>query len=378
VVITVYDADQPVANAGPDQQLCTPTSSTTLQGSAVTFPAVGTWVFTSGTGVLSDPNSPTTTLSGLGVGVITLQWQVDNGPCGPITTDEVTIEVFNNGAAVAEAGEDQDFCSPVTGEVTMFASSPVAPGTGTWTLLSGSGTIADPSSPFTAITGLGIGENRFQWTIDNGACGSTNDVVSLTVYDSTVPPADAGPDQSFCQDIRSTQLDAEPVFSTASGVWTVINPSSGNASITSPGDAGTDVDNLQLLQLPQTVYGFVWTVNNGPFAPGTPCGPTADTMLVVIKDCVTIKVPEAFSPNGDGVNDWLVITNIDSYPNNTFTVFNRWGNKVYETSPYRNLWDGTSQFGAVYGETLPEGTYYYVLDLGNGSDAFTGFIYLRR
>ncbi len=378
VVITVYDADQPAANAGPDQQLCTPTTSTTLQGSGVNFPAVGTWVFVNGTGTLSDPNSPTATLSGLSVGVITLQWQVDNGPCGAITTDEVTIEVFNNGAAIAEAGEDQNFCSPVTGEVTMFASSAVAPGTGTWTLLSGSGTIADPSSPFTAITGLGIGENRFQWTIDNGACGSTSDVVSLTVYDSTVPPADAGPDQSFCQDIRSTQLDAEPVFSTASGVWTVLNPSGGNANISTPGDAGTDVDNLQLLQLPQTVYGFVWTVNNGPFAPGTPCGPTADTMLVVIKDCVTIKVPDAFSPNGDGVNDWLVITNIDSYPNNTFTVFNRWGNKVYEASPYRNQWDGTSQFGSVYGETLPEGTYYYVLDLGNGSDAFTGFIYLRR
>ncbi len=378
VVITVFDANQPGANAGADQQICTPASSVILQGSAVTFPAVGTWVFVSGTGTLSDPNSPTATLSGLGVGSVTLQWQVDNGPCGPVTTDQVNINVFDNGGATALAGPDQDFCSPVTGTVTMFASSPVAPGVGLWTLLSGTGTIAEPSNPFTVITGLGIGENRFQWTIDNGPCGSTNDVVSLTVYDSTVPAANAGPDQEFCQDIGSTQLNAEAVFSTASGVWTVLNPPGGNASIAQPGNADSDVDGFQLIQLPETHYAFIWSVNNGPFPAGSPCGPTADTMMVHIKDCVTVKVPDAFSPNGDGVNDLLVITNIETYPNNRITIFNRWGNKVYEASPYTNQWDGTSQFGTMYGETLPESTYYYVLDLGDGSDAYTGFIYLRR
>ena len=59
-------------------------------------------------------------------------------------------------------------------------------------------------------------------------------------------------------------------------------------------------------------------------------------------------------------------------------MFNRWGNKVYEASPYTNQWDGNSQFGSVFGEKLPESTYYYVLTLGDGSDAYTGFIYLRR
>jgi gliding motility-associated-like protein len=378
VVITLFDEDQPAANAGGDQQICTPTNSVTLQGSVVTFPAVGTWVFVSGTGTLSDPNSPTATLSGLGVGSVTLQWQVDNGPCGAVTTDEVTINVFDNGGAVALAGPDQDFCSPVTGTVTMFASSPVAPGVGQWTLLSGSGTIADPTNPFTVITGLGIGENRFQWTIDNGPCGSTSDEVSLTVYNSTVPPANAGPDQEFCQDIRSTQLNAEAVFSTATGVWSVLDPSGGNAIVSQPNDPESDVEGFQLIQLPTTEYAFIWSVTNGPFPVGSPCGPTADTMMVRIKDCVTVKVPDAFSPNGDGVNDVLVITNIETYPNNRITIFNRWGSKVYEASPYRNQWDGTSQFGAMYGETLPESTYYYVLDLGDGSDARTGFIYLRR
>ena len=60
------------------------------------------------------------------------------------------------------------------------------------------------------------------------------------------------------------------------------------------------------------------------------------------------------------------------------TIFNRWGNKVFEAAPYTNTWDGTSQFGSAFGEGLPESTYYYVLDLGNGTDPYTGYIYLRR
>ncbi len=63
---------------------------------------------------------------------------------------------------------------------------------------------------------------------------------------------------------------------------------------------------------------------------------------------------------------------------NTFTVFNRWGNKVFEATPYTNTWDGTSQFGSAFGELLPESTYYYVLDPGTGDEVFNGYIYLRR
>ena len=119
---------------------------------------------------------------------------------------------------------------------------------------------------------------------------------------------------------------------------------------------------------------FVWTLDNGD------CGTTSDTMTIYIKDCLTITIPDAYSPNGDGTNDTFIITNIESYPENDFVVFNRWGNKVYEASPYTNAqaWDGTSQFGSAFGEGLPESTYYYVLDLGNGTDPYTGYIYLRR
>jgi gliding motility-associated-like protein len=366
VTITVFDENQPSANAGPDQQLCTPTNSTTLQGSPVTFPATGTWVFVSGTGFVSDPNSPTSTLSGLPVGVVVLQWVVDNGPCANgVTTDEVTIEVFDGSTQAAAAGPDQSYCTPLIDPVTMFASSVPLPGVGTWTLTGGSGTIANVNDPFTAITDLGLGTNSFTWTIDNGACGSSNDEVNIIVFDHTVPPADAGPNQQFCQDVNTTTLGAVPATSTATGFWSLL---SGNLStIVQPDDPETRVDDLRLGN-----NWFIWTLDNGT------CGTTADTMLVFIKDCLTIRVPDSFSPNGDGVNDTFVIPNIESYSKNRFQVFNRWGSKVLDQSPYTSDWDGESQFGAAFGEKLPESTYYYVLDLGDGSDAYTGFIYLRR
>jgi gliding motility-associated-like protein len=90
-------------------------------------------------------------------------------------------------------------------------------------------------------------------------------------------------------------------------------------------------------------------------------------------------VPEGFSPNGDGVNDYFEIKNIELYPKNHILIFNRWGNKVYEGKPYMNKWDGRNYFGLkVGGDLLPVGTYYYILDLGNGSPTKKGYVFLKR
>lgn len=90
-------------------------------------------------------------------------------------------------------------------------------------------------------------------------------------------------------------------------------------------------------------------------------------------------IPEGFSPNGDGINDLFVIRGILNYPNNTFVIFNRWGNKIYESNSYKNTWNGTSTSGLrIGGDELPVGTYFYILDLKDGSDIFKGTIYLNK
>jgi len=189
--------------------------------------------------------------------------------------------------------------------------------------------------------------------------------MSIWVYDSEVPHADAGDDDELCQHQTTTALlNAAPATSTASGSWSRL---SGNGTITNPGDPHTTVTGLSLGE-----NVFVWTLSNGA------CETTTDTVVIKLKDCLTLIIPNAFSPNGDGTNDIYTISNIEYYPDNNFVIFNRWGNKVFEATPYTNTWDGTSQFGAAFGEKLPESTYYYVLDPGNGDEAYTGYIYLRR
>jgi gliding motility-associated-like protein/uncharacterized repeat protein (TIGR01451 family) len=90
-------------------------------------------------------------------------------------------------------------------------------------------------------------------------------------------------------------------------------------------------------------------------------------------------IPEGFSPNGDHINDLFVIRGIQYYPDNRFTIFNRWGNKVFETIQYKNKWDGKSTMGLrIGGDDLPTGTYFYLLDLGDGSAIIKGTIYLNR
>jgi gliding motility-associated-like protein len=365
VTILLYSDQQAAANAGGDLQLCTPASTASLAANSIIFPATGAWTVVSGTASIADPADPATTVSGLGVGEVVLRWTIDNGPCGSgLTSDEVVIRVYDNNAAPATAGPDQSFCTPIDQPVTMFASGALAPATGTWSVVSGQGTLVNGDDPFSTVTGLALGSNVFRWTIDNGACGSTSDEVVLAVFDHTVPPADAGLDQEFCQDVSSTLLDAVPVSSTATGSWALI---AGTGILSDASDAGSGVTGLQLGS-----NWFTWTVSNGP------CPASVDSVMIFIRDCLTIDIPNAYSPNGDGVNDIFRITNIESYPGSSFQVFNRWGSKVLDQSPYANDWDGTSQFGSAFGEQLPESTYYYVLDLGDGSDAYTGYIYLRR
>ena len=76
-----------------------------------------------------------------------------------------------------------------------------------------------------------------------------------------------------------------------------------------------------------------------------------------------VRIPNAFSPNGDGLDDAWEIDRIAEYPGSRVIVFNRWGLKLFETTGYSrsNQWNGT-----INGQPAPLGTYYYLITLGNG------------
>ncbi|MNK66258.1 hypothetical protein D3C87_855740 [compost metagenome] len=87
-----------------------------------------------------------------------------------------------------------------------------------------------------------------------------------------------------------------------------------------------------------------------------------------------LKIYNEFSPNDDGQNDFFYIDCIERYPDNQLEIFNRWGNLVYYQKGYKNTWDGKEEGSA---KTLPEGTYFYILDLGDGSKKTSGWVYLK-
>jgi len=85
-------------------------------------------------------------------------------------------------------------------------------------------------------------------------------------------------------------------------------------------------------------------------------------------------VGNLITPNGDGYNNNLVIPCLDSgnYNQNSLVILNQYGDEIFSAAPYTNNWTGQHK-----GETLPAGTYYYVLDLGDGSKPRQGFITLE-
>ncbi len=91
-----------------------------------------------------------------------------------------------------------------------------------------------------------------------------------------------------------------------------------------------------------------------------------------VNECVITTV---ISPNNDGINDEFVISCLEglAFPDNSLTIFNQWGGKVFETAPYKNDWKGTYR-----GKDLPDGTYYYIFQRAPGSAAEKGFVMIHR
>jgi gliding motility-associated-like protein len=86
-----------------------------------------------------------------------------------------------------------------------------------------------------------------------------------------------------------------------------------------------------------------------------------------------VDIPNAFTPNGDGKNDYWKINNAQNYPQAIVQVFTRYGQKVFESNGYSLPFDGTYN-----GNKLPAGVYYYILNLGKSCKLLSGNLTLIR
>lgn len=105
--------------------------------------------------------------------------------------------------------------------------------------------------------------------------------------------------------------------------------------------------------------------------------PQRDTAMIYIYvgEGIPVVIHNVITPNGDGMNDKWIITGIEEYPQNSVTIFNRWGDKIRSFDGYNNssvVWDGTNK----HGEPVPDGTYFYILKIDYLQD-FQGWIFVR-
>ncbi len=217
-----------------------------------------------------------------------------------------------------------------------------------------SGKGISPSGLFDpSVSGPGTFTINYVFTANNSCTYSASQTV--TVYPT--PTANAGPNLTLLEG------GSKKIYATATGntpltyKWT---PADGSKA------TGLDHDDvLQPVASPTDNISYVLTVIS---ADG--CTASSTMSFVVLKAPV---VPNTFTPNNDGVNDTWDIKYLDSYPNCTVDIYNRYGEKLYSSIGYPIPWDGTYK-----GAQLPVGTYYYIINPKNGRSVIAGSVTIIR
>ncbi|BDX37387.1 hypothetical protein CYCD_07420 [Tenuifilaceae bacterium CYCD] len=108
------------------------------------------------------------------------------------------------------------------------------------------------------------------------------------------------------------------------------------------------------------------------------CDEALVSVSIIADETKKIDIPDAFSPNGDRINDTFEVVNLVNFGRVTLKVYNRWGNLVYKSDRYKNDWDGTSNVSMAIGSKLPDGTYYYIIEIVELGKMYKGAVFIKR
>ncbi len=308
---------------------------------------------------ISNATDPSTIITGLEPdNLYSFTWTI-TGECG-VSSDEVFITVSSS----PDGGDDAIACNTsATGQLN--AGIPTLGSTGHWAALDSTVVIATPQNRTTTVSNLKPGENYFVWTIDNALCGPASQDTVVIFYKN--PPIGVG-DVLIVPFGEATTLNvlANDIVATGTMVQVIGGPALGSVQ---------NLGNGELRYAPPANFvgsdELVYQLNSEG------CETTTATVTILIGEDAACKIPSIFTPNNDGVNDAFVIPcllNTDLYPNSKVRIFNRWGDEVFTSAiPYGNDWTGTFN-----GEDLPDDTYFFIVDLGNGSESTSGWVMIQR
>ena len=361
---------QPVANAGADQSLCT--TGTTLAAKPAAANESASWQIITGSATLSDATDSLASLTNITTDTVVLVWQVSNVLGGCSAQDTVLI-IPNLPITAAALQDSVDIGQTTVVDVQAAAAINVgdvltttiitAPLYGTATVLSG-GSIEYQPDPDAAAN------DQLTYRLTNQCNNFDESTIDFLVANQ--PPVIDSVVANIAAGSNTLTLDLTTIISDPnnnidfSSITIVRQPrSKAKASIinttlvidyTGVTFKGTDDLDLQVCDLVGVCTVETITINN----------------VDVGGELPPLRVYNGVSPNGDGYNDFLVIENIEFYPNNRVIILNRWGDKVAEFKGYNNqdvIFDDAS---------LPAGTYYYHIVPGaNGVPTLTGHFLLK-
>lgn len=223
--------------------------------------------------------------------------------------------------------------------------------------------IFDEQSETVSLSNLRPGSNKIFLISSAGSCEAYA-IDTITVIILEEPSAiDDNLELAFDQEIPISVLTNDN-FTEEVNINLITNPSSGNATVNDnfviynpqPGLVGEEAFSYEIC------YDI--------------CPDLCDeaTITLQIGQNVDCFAGNLISPNGDGYNDILKVPCLQTgnFENNSLVIFNEWGDEVHRAAPYQNDWAGTYN-----GKPLPVGTYFYILDLGDGSRALQGFLIIE-
>ena len=216
------------------------------------------------------------------------------------------------------------------------------------------GTGAAATDPVDTYTGSVVIANA-----NGGTFNPVNYTINYVSGDIIIKPAP----------LIATVDNKSKVFGAVNPVFTItysgfVNSDNASVITADPVINTTALTNSPAGQYPVTAVGAAAQNYTFTYLPG---------VLTITPLAQAVVIPNAFTPNGDGINDFWNIKYLNFYPKCTVNVYTRYGEKVYSSVGYANAWDGTYK-----GARLPTGTYYYVIDPQSGLKILSGYITIIR
>ena len=361
----------PLANAGPDEgSICVGTSKTITGASASGYSTLQ-WTATpdnAGTLTNAETLNPTFTPAAGFSGAVVLTLQVQGlGSCNTVTaSDDMTIVVSTS--LVANAGPDQTILPGTTAALSGLVSG--GSGFYSWSWQP-SGLLVNSLIENPVSLSLNS-DTTFILTVLDITSGCTDDdSVNIIMDTRGIPIIAVGDHDSTLVNVPVTinvlandmNPDGDPLIVSVCGFpahGIVILNSDNTFTYTPYSDyEGEDAFCYQICSTINPNY----------------CADTIVQLRVKPPSLDDLHAYTGISPNSDGINDVWKIQGIEKYPNNSVLVFNRWGDKLREFSNYNNTthsWNGKNENG----DPLPDGTYFYILDVKDVG-VLKGWIYLR-